>query len=283
MCYNGREVRNVKTEMIQPVGEIMERFGITLYGALPLSECLIYNEGLLQRKLPDGKSVLLFAVPYYNGAHPERNISLYAAPKDYHLFFSLLEKQMLPCFKQLFPDHAFALTADHSPIDERDAALKLGLGVKGDNHLLITKQYGSFVFLAEVLSTLPAEAYYENGQPPLWQAKECLHCGACRRACPSVEYCLSAITQKKGELTEKEVDMMLQSGIVWGCDVCQTVCPMNRDVKITPIEFFKTDTVYLPTVAMVEGMTKEEFKERAFSFRGKNTILRNLKLYEENQ
>ncbi len=273
----------MKENMREQVREIMESFGISLYGALSLSNCHIYNEGLLSRKLPDCQSVLLFAVPYYNGAHPERNISLYAAPRDYHLFFSILEKEMLPYFEALFPKEKFALTADHSPIDEQDAALQLGLGVKGDNHLLITKEYGSFVFLAEVLSTLDASAFYKNGVPELCQPKECLHCGACRRACPCSDSCLSAITQKKGELTEQEVDWMLDSGVLWGCDVCQMVCPMNRGVLITPISFFRDDTVYCLTYDMVQSMPKEEFEKRAFSFRGKKTILRNLKLYEERK
>ena len=265
------------------IRRIMKEEGIALYGALALGDCVIYNEGLLARKMPDCQSVLLFAVPYYNGDHPERNISLYAAPRDYHLFFAGLEASILPKLEAAFPAHRFAVTADHSPIDERDAALKLGLGVKGDNHLLITKEYGSYLFLAEVLSTLPVEEYYESKKPPLLPPMECLHCGACRRACPSPEYCLSAITQKKGELTEREIEMMLESGIVWGCDICQTVCPMNRDVQITPIDFFKTDTIYCPTVELVEGMTKEEFQKRAFAFRGRNTILRNLRLYEEKK
>ena len=269
--------------LISPVRNILAKEGIGLCGALPLAQCVLYNEGLLQRKMPDCQSILLFAVPYYNGDHPERNISLYAAPRDYHLYFAQLEKTLVPALVSIFPDHRFAITADHSPIDERDAALKLGLGVKGDNHLLITKQYGSYIFLAEVLSTLPAEAYYENGSPPILEAAECLHCGACRRACPSSENCLSAITQKKGELSEAEMRLMLESGIVWGCDVCQMVCPMNRDLEITPISFFKTDTIYHPNAEMVAGMTKEEFQKRAFAFRGKNTILRNLRLYEENK
>ncbi len=262
----------------------VESEGIFLYGAIALADCHIYNEGLLARKMPDCKSVLLFAVPYYNGPHPERNISLYAAARDYHLYFSLLEKSLIPKLQTLYPSERFAVTADHSPIDERAAALRLGLGVKGDNHLLITERYGSYIFLAEVLSTLPAEEYYAGGKMPhLMEERECLHCGACRTACPSPEYCLSAITQKKGELTEEEIDKMLNSGILWGCDTCQTVCPMNRDVTITPIPFFKEDTVYRLTSDLVENMPKEQFRERAFSFRGRNTILRNLRLSEEKK
>ena len=282
LCYNRCEV---KTKMIiEPIRAVMQGQGIELFGVLPLADCRIYNEGLLARRLPDCQSILLFAVPYYNGAHPERNISLYAAARDYHLYFSLLEKSLVPKLQALFPKARFAVTADHSPIDERAAALRLGLGVKGDNHLLITKRYGSYVFLGEVLSTLPVEVFYENGEvlPPK-EERECLHCGACQRACPSHEACLSAITQKKGELTKEEIDKMLRSGILWGCDVCQTVCPMNRDAEITPISFFREDTVYKLTAKEVEEMPKERFKERAFSFRGRNTVLRNLRLSEENK
>ena len=270
--------------IIESIRSVMQSEGIELFGALPLADCRIYNEGLLQRKMPDCKSVLLFAVPYYNGAHPERNISLYAAARDYHLYFSLLEKSLVPKLQELFPKAHFAVTADHSPIDERAAALDLGLGVKGDNRLLITKRYGSYVFLGEVLSTLPAEAFYENGVvPSKKERQECLHCGACQRACPSHENCLSAITQKKGELTGEEIEKMLHSGIVWGCDVCQTVCPMNRDAEITPVPFFREEVMYVLGAKEVEEMSEEHFKQRAFSFRGRKTILRNLKLYEENK
>ena len=272
----------METRLKDSVRQILEAQGIDLCGALPLSMCKLYNEGLLMRKLPDCRSVLLFAVPYYNGAHPERNVSLYAAPKDYHLYFSHLEAQIVPLFQHLYPAFSFALTADHSPIDERDAAWQLGLGVRGDNRLLITKEYGSYVFLAELLSDLPAQDYYENEcLPVLKPVEECLHCGACLCRCPSKENCLSALSQRKGELSEDEIALLLKSGILWGCDVCQSVCPLNRDVKQTPIEFFKSDTLYCLTSEMVEQMPKEEFKQRAFAFRGKNTILRNLKLYEE--
>ena len=271
----------MKNKMKGSVSAVMREAGIDLYGAIALSDCVLYNEGLLQRKMPDCQSVFLFAAPYYNGPHPERNISLYAAPRDYHLYFSMLEKTLVPQLAKLFPEYSFALTSDHSPVDERDAALKLGLGVKGDNHLLITKEYGSFVFLAEVLSTMPVQLYYENERLPLLsEEKSCLHCGACRRACPSPDACLSAITQKKGELTDTEIEIMLNSGILWGCDVCQTVCPMNRDVQKTKIPFFYENTIYRLTADMVEAMPEEMFRQRAFSFRGRKTILRNLRLEE---
>ena len=274
----------MKNQLKESIRQILRAEEICLGGAMPLSACKLYNEGLLMRKMPDCQSVFLFAIPYYNGAHPERNLSLYAAPRDYHLYVSQLEERMVEKLSALYPNEKFALTADHSPIDERDAAWRLGLGVKGDNHLLITEEYGSFVFLAEILSTLAAECYYENDVlPPEVPVTECLHCGACQKACPCPDGCLSAITQKKGDLSEEEIQMMLDSGILWGCDVCQTVCPLNRDAAITPIAFFRENTLYRLTLGQIEEMSPAKFKERAFSFRGKKTILRNVKLYEDTK
>ena len=75
-----------------------------------------------------------------------------------------------------------------------------------------------------------------------------MNCGACARICPSncmdesdprpKTECLSAITQKKGELTDKEIEMMLKNGSIWGCDVCQNVCPYTKNASFTPISYF---------------------------------------------
>ena len=86
------------------------------------------------------------------------------------------------------------------------------------------------------------------------------------------EKCLSHITQKKGELTESEVESIREAGLVWGCDICQKICPMNKNKKETYMESFKTN--------IVKELSKENvdeiFKSRAFGFRGKKVLHRNL-------
>ena len=110
-----------------------------------------------------------------------------------------------------------------------------GLGVLGDNGLLITPRWGSFVFIGEIitLSEAPPEP------APL---KFCAHCGRCSAACPSPDSCLSALTQKKGALSAGEEELIRRSGSVWGCDICQLACPCNDGAEETAIpEFARVD------------------------------------------
>ena len=209
-------------------------------GGIPLSSCKIMRPRLLeQRGLPLDGTAFLFAVPYVltkDAENPDRNISLYAVPRDYHGYFKALAEDILPRLKQRFPSFDFALFADHSPIDEIHAAALGGLGVIGMNGLLLHKTYGSFVFLAEVITNAPWEAAtgLDLSCIPQGESPTCRRCGACVRACPAgclpdtKEGCLSALTQKKGALTPEETAKLAAHSLVWGCDTCQLVCPYNQ-------------------------------------------------------
>ena len=105
--------------------------------------------------MPNAVSAVFFLIPYYTGDSAERNISLYAVPRDYHLYVKALGEKLLPMLRSSYPGHSFALFTDHSPFDERDAAARAGLGMIGENGLLIHKKYGSYVFIAEVVSDMP--------------------------------------------------------------------------------------------------------------------------------
>ena len=253
--------------------------GIPLYTALPFEVCKIINPRLLERTLPDARSVLLFILPYYTG-RDEGNLSLYARSKDYHLYAKELWGKLSALLSEAFPEHHFCSFVDHSPINEVHACGLGGLGVIGDNGLLITKDYGSFIFLGEVLSDLEYTAF---GLPePALHIEGCLHCGKCRQACPChFEDCASGISQKKGTLTPEEQELFFKTDLIWGCDHCQLVCPLNKNAQKTAIPFFYEERINTLTAEGLDAMSKEEFEKRAFAWRGRAVPQRNLALWAE--
>ena len=142
---------------------------------------------------------------------------------------------------------------------------------------------GTNVLLLELGTDIESE---ELGAVQPRDASHCIHCGACKRACPTGILsgdgcdCLSAITQKKGELSEGEAELMRKFNTVWGCDECQKACPYNKSPNITPIEFFRRDRIPKLTSEILNGMSKEEFTKRAFAWRGRKTVERNLELLD---
>ena len=270
------ETGNAPTE----IKKFFEEEKIDLFAALPLHACPVLRPDLLAR-LPGARTALLFAVPYRAGAHPGRNVSLYALAPDYHFYMRELGQRLIAFLSKRFPEAHFAAFADHSPLDERIAAARAGLGRLGDNRLLITERYGSFVFLGEVLSDLPPEAL---GAVLPREPEECLHCGACGAVCPGKgQVCASGISQKKGELTPEEEALVLKTGLVWGCDLCQTVCPLNNNAEETPIAYFRTDLIERLDAQALENLHGKEFRRRAFSWRGRQVLLRNIALYEREE
>ncbi len=257
---------------------------IEYFGVLPFSACRLRRPDIIERKGVSAESIqsaVMLLVPYYinDGAG---NISLYARSGDYHDYCDALFERLLPKLEARFGGR-FLGFADKSPIEENIAASMAGLGKLGDNYMLINETYGSFVFLAEILSTNPPELLGWDGK--IAEPTYCPHCGACKRACPMVidgMDCLSAVTQKKGVLSDKEADYLKKYGSAWGCDLCQLACPLNQKVLAkgteTPIDFFRENRISTLTVEKLEEMTDAEFRARSFSWRGKAPLLRNLEI-----
>lgn len=265
---------------------IFENERIECYGVLPFSACKCRRPDIIERKgvrAEDIRSAIMFLVPYYV-KDGEGNISLYARSGDYHDYCDALFARILPLFEQTYGGR-FLGFADKSPIEENIAASMAGLGVLGDNYMLINEKYGSFVFLAEILSTVEPEALGFSGEHA--EPSYCMHCGACKKACPMVidgMECLSALTQKKGALTEAEADYLRKYGSAWGCDLCQLACPLTKKAIAsgaeTPIGFFREDRISVLTADMLNAMTDAQFKKRSFSWRGKAPLLRNLEILD---
>ena len=72
--------------------------------------------------------------------------------------------------------------------------------------------------------------------------------------------------------------MMRKFNTVWGCDLCQSSCPHNNEPKITPLAFFREDRITRLTRERLNAMSKAEFNDRAFAWRGRKTVERNLDL-----
>ena len=272
--------------MLKRIKALLLEEGISLVAPLSLDACSITKPYLLERAGITSGTAFLFAVPYYTTECDDsaRNISVYAVAGDYHRYFELLFARVLSVLREEFPQNRFASFTDHSPIAEGEAAVRAGLGYFGCNHLFLTDAHSSFVFLGEILTDAVLDA---PGVP----ARSCAQCGACARACPvglDISRCHSALTQKKGALSEEERGELRRLGSAWGCDICQLACPATKAARergtlYSNISYFKEHAIPHLSSATLAAMSDEKLKTRAFGWRGRATIARNLEILEEGE
>lgn len=225
---------------------------------------------------PDGSAVVCL-FPYYIG-NTNGNLSKYAAVCDYH---TVIKKYLAKIGD--FLGVKYSCYADISPYDEVTLAYRAGLGYKGRNGLIINEKYGSYVFIGEIV--LDGIFLDENKNPK----GDCLQCGICERKCPSnavhcKSRCISEISQKKGELTADEISILKKGELIWGCDVCSDVCPMNANAAKTNIPEFKNAVKTTLYKSEIKGLSQKQFKrkfpDRAFTWRGSKVLLRNTDILE---
>ncbi len=258
------------SELHESIIKLLNDNQIEYASSVSIDDCIINKKYLLP---PETKSVILFIVPYLPSKEiPEnKNISIYSAAPDYHIFLRDLFGKINNKIKVQYPNINLSFFSDHSPIKEVDAAAKAGIGIIGKNGLLINEKYGSYVFIGDIYTSQPYET--KNNQ-----LSYCKNCNLCENSCPSKNNCLSAVTQKKGELNEDEKKLMIKHNTVWGCDICQKVCPYNNDIKTSPIDYFNKNLIYHLNSKILGDMTEEDFKKRAYSWRGINIIRRNIEI-----
>jgi epoxyqueuosine reductase len=188
---------------------------------------------------PQAKSVIVVAINYYTPSEHRSEagagkISRYAWGDDYHDVVKEKLRALLEWITEEFPGTAGKVCVDTTPIMEKAWAVRAGLGWIGKHSNLITQDFGSWVFLGEVL--LNIELDYDD---PL--AEHCGSCTACLDACPTdaitepfvvdSNKCISyaTIELRSDELPEGISEQL--AGWIYGCDICQDVCPWNRFEK----------------------------------------------------
>lgn len=273
--------------------ELFQRAGAAAWGTCAFAD-LRLSPAQRDKALslcPGARGVYVTAFPYFAGDRPG-NLSLYARGEDYHRVLLRRLEPVCDALREQYPDHRFVPGTDSSPLDERQCARLAGMGIQGRNGLVIVEPYGSWVFLGTILTDLPLPSAPEP-------APSCINCGACVRACPGgalrsqpfdETLCLSALTQKKGQLTPEEEALLRAHPLIWGCDLCQQVCPYNRAPLPSPLgDLCGAESVpYLASLTAedLEGLTNRSFRakygDRAFAWRGPAVLRRNLELKRGN-
>ena len=268
------------------LNEAFAAAGAAAWGGLPFSElaedmtqaAIAKAEGLC----PNPRNVLVAAFPYYAGERPG-NLSLYARGQDYHQVVTGRLNTICDILRENYKNGVFLPAADNSPLPERQAAWRCGIGLRGKNGLVILPPYGSYVFLGTILTDVEVDL------SPRTPSAHCVGCGKCLTACPGgalgeagvdLDRCLSELTQRKGELTAEQGALLKNHSLIWGCDTCQRVCPYNAAPALSPLPEFREGLVDTLEGADLEGLTNRTFREkygdRAFAWRGPAPLRRNL-------
>jgi len=229
------------------------------------------------------KSVISLSYNYFPEKLQTKNsykISKYAFGEDYHIVIKQKLSAFVEQLQKEIGDFAFRIFVDSAPVLEKAWAKKSGLGWIGKNSNLITKQQGSFYFLAEIICDLDLE--YDTEVRDF-----CGKCTQCIDSCPTDAItepyvvdgskCISYFTIELKEAFPKDVSEKFQDWI-FGCDICQDVCPWNRFSKPNLEEKFQAKKEILDfSKKDWEEITEDVFKELFKNSPLKRTKFRGLK------
>jgi len=232
--------------------------------------------------MPNVKSIIVCLFPYYVGTFEGANLSKYVYSFDYHIIIKKKLEIICEYLNKNIEDFDYKTYADTGPLNDRYLAYKAGLGFRGINGHIINNKYGSYVFIGYILNNYP----FEPDKP---DDRICMKCYKCIDNCPgqcitgdgtiNPLKCKSYLTQKKGELELREIDILRKNPLIWGCDACQDVCPHNKNIAKTPIEEFRTNLIYNIECKEINNISHKNFEKkygnRAFSWRGKKVLKRN--------
>ena len=229
----------------------------------------------VRQLLAEAKSVISLAMNYYTLDPPKAlaedpargQISRYAWGDDYHDVIRQRLSELVDFIKQTAETELKTrVCVDTAPIIEREYAQKAGIGWIGKNTNLIHWRSGSWYFLAEVLININLE----SDTPPL--RGSCGTCTRCIEACPTdaiiepnlldSRLCISYLTIELKESIPKALRPKI-GNLIFGCDICQEVCPWNSKAVPTDEPAFQPrDGNLTPKLLSLIGMTQQEFSRR---------------------
>lgn len=237
--------------------------------------------------LTSAKTIISIAVAYPHKLKQQPQKTAYKRGKftpnswglDYHYVLQDKLDRLAKGIEELTANFEYKGMVDTGALVDTAVARRAGIGFIGKNGLVISKEFGSYMFLGELITNLDIEP----DQPVDY---DCGDCNRCVTACPTscligdgtmnAKRCLSFQTQDKG-IMDLEFRKKIKT-VIYGCDICQICCPYNKGLDnplATEIDPELAHPELLPFLELSNGQFKEKFGHIAGSWRGKNILQRN--------
>ncbi len=250
----------------------------------------------IQKFLPGARSVICVALNYFtNENHPDKKdiakISRYAWGHDYHKIMKKKLKRLLSEIKEMESEIEGRVCVDTAPIMEKNWAEKAGIGWQGKHTNIITRNMGSWIFLGEMV--LNKELDYD-----LPATDMCGSCSRCIQACPTdaiiapyvldAKRCISYLTI---EYWDKPIPNSFKGkfkNYIFGCDICQEVCPWNKyQTETRELAFHSQNdnhkATYNDLFNLNEMSFKSRFKKSPVMRTGWENFVRNIEFVFKNK
>ena len=218
-----------------------------------------------RRLLPGARTVVALACDYWTEAPDAESspVARYARGRDYHATLRDRLRSLRRLLRGAHPDVQMYSSIDHGPFMEKVWAARAGLGYVARNGCLVTPEFGSWVVLAVLLIDLAVDRYADGPTPDV-----CGRCRLCVDACPTealdglgqvdARLCLSYQTIENEEAIPDRLRSAMEQ-VVFGCDICQDVCPLNSAPVIAPGPRFLPRAVASLDALSIAALTPEAY------------------------